>query len=133
MLPNLSTSQSPGVPTKTREVAGLWLIENAYPAGFQAPVHRHEHAWLCFALQGGYTEIRGSKTRECPPSTLFFHPGDYAHSACQHADGRCFNLEIGPRWVQRVRDYGVVLDEPVDFQGGRLAGLAARLYDEVHL
>jgi AraC family transcriptional regulator len=109
------------------------LIENAYPAGFHAPVHWHEHAWLCFALQGGYTETRSSKARECRPSTLFFHPGDYAHSSCQHGAGRCFNLDIGPQWVERVREYGVVLDEPVDFQGGRLAGLAVRLFDEFHL
>jgi AraC family transcriptional regulator len=133
MSTELSTGQSSDVTTKSREVAGLWLIENAYSTGFQAPVHWHDHAWLCFVLQGGYTEIRGSKVRECPPSTLFFHPGDYAHSSCQHAAGCCFNLKIGPRWVERVREYGVVLDEPVDFKGGRLAGLAARLYDEFHL
>jgi AraC family transcriptional regulator len=120
----------PGESLRSREVAGLRLIENAYPAGLSAPVHWHAHAWICFVLKGGYTETRGARSRECPPSTLFFHPGDYAHSACQHADGRCFNIELAPRWLEWAQEYGLALDEPVDSHGGRPAGLAARLCEE---
>src|SRR5437870_644723 len=98
---NLSSGRDSAT-VKSLEVVGLKLIENAYARGFKAPVHWHEHAWFCFVLRGGYTEIHGSKTRECRPSTLFFHPGDYTHSACQHADGRCFNIDVAPRWVERT-------------------------------
>ena len=127
-----SVRQSLGENLKNREVAGLRLIENAWSCGSRAPSHWHERPWFCFVLQGAYTEIHQARSRECRPATLFFHPGDYSHSNCQHADGRCFNIELAPRWLEHTRGYGLVLDDPADFQAGRLAGIAARLYDEFH-
>jgi AraC family transcriptional regulator len=124
--------QLPGESLKSREVAGLRLIENAWTGGSCTPSHWHEHPWFCFVLQGAYTEIHRAKSRECWPATLFFHPGDYSHSNCQHAEGRCFNIELAPRWLEQVRDYGLTLDDPIDFQADRQAGIAARLYDELH-
>jgi hypothetical protein len=78
------TKQGDGEGFRTREVAGLRLIENVYAAGLGATAHWHERAWFCFVLKGAYTEAHLHQTRECLPSTLFFHPGDYAHTCSPH-------------------------------------------------
>src|SRR5689334_1086540 len=117
---------------RQRRLSGFHLIENEFPAALTAPTHWHEHALFCFVLNGHYTEFQGDKTRECGPSTLFFHPGDYQHANCQHTDGRCFNIEVTAAWLDRVREYSVVLDEACILRSPRLTGLFTRLYDEFH-
>ncbi|MCI0489244.1 MAG: AraC family transcriptional regulator [Blastocatellia bacterium] len=116
---------------KSCDVAGFILNETSYAAGSHLPRHSHENAYICFVRQGAYTEIYGNKTRNCGPSTLAFHPPDELHSERFHnAEGRSFNIEIGPQWLNHFREHSTVLEAAVDFQGGPLMWLAVRLYDE---
>src|SRR6266852_27157 len=89
--------------TSSRDVAGLGLTETRFPAGYQAPRHSHEQAFFCLVLQGGFTESYGRTAQECRPSTLLFHPASDPHSDRTHTEGRCFIIEIGVRWQDRLR------------------------------
>ncbi len=127
----LPAGQLYGHVLRGHEVAGLALIETSYPASLELPLHSHEQAYLCFVLQGAYTEIYGSRTRLCKPSALIFHPPDELHSDHFHnARGRCFNVEIDSQYLERIREHSVILDSPIDFYGGLLAHLSMKLYKE---
>lgn len=120
-----------GYVLRGREVAGLALRETSYPPNLELPRHSHEQAYFCFVLQGTYTEIYGSRTRTCKPSALIIHPPDEIHSDHFHnARGRCFNVQIDSNYLERIREYSVILDSPIDFYGGLLAHLTMKLYKE---
>src|SRR5439155_25602864 len=60
-----------------------------------------------------------------------FHPPGEVHSEHFHnGEGRSFNVEASPGWLQRLRPYSIQFDQPADFQGGTLAVLALKLYRE---
>lgn len=84
-------------------------------------------------LQGSYTETYERKMRVCRPATVVFHPPGEAHSDhFLELGGRLFRLEIRQFWLERVREYTDCLHVPADFNGGSLAWLSARLYEEFY-
>jgi len=113
-----------------REVAGLRLAENSYPAGYKTRSHSHDAPLFCLVQEGSLTQTYGSKTREGQPMTLIGLAPDEVHEDNFHKRGRVFIIEIGQSWMARVLDYSTLFDEPVDFRGGLAPWLALRLYNE---
>jgi AraC family transcriptional regulator len=108
------------------------LSEASYPPEFEVPVHAHEHPFYCLILGGGCTEKYGTRTRTCTASHLVFHPAGEMHQYhWHHTGGRCFHVEFSSPWLQRVREYAPVLDQPAEFQGGTPVRLASRLCSEL--
>jgi AraC family transcriptional regulator len=95
------------------------------------PRHTHDLAHVSIVLQGAYAERYGLKTRSCEPSTLILHPPGEDHSVTFYKAGaRVFSIHLSHQWLERVRDYTMVLDGPADFRGGLPSYLAVRLYRE---
>ena|SRR2546423_1716744 len=120
-----------GETLENREVAGFRLTETAYPARLRLPVHSHERPYFCFILQGVYDEIYGRKGRVCRRSMLVYHPSGEVHA--QHfkeTAGRLFRIEVSPAWLERVRAVTPVLNDSLEFQGGPLPWLAAKVHLE---
>lgn len=114
-----------------KEVSGFVLAELAYPSGLKVPKHCHEVANFCIALQGSCNETLGKKSRDYKPRSMVFLPPEETHSLEFHASGlRCFTIEIAPIWLDRTRDYSLVLDRSVHVHGGILAHTLMKLYDE---
>jgi AraC family transcriptional regulator len=131
MKTKLLSGTSYGETLKSREVAGLVLMETLYSPGLKIPRHSHEHSCFCFVLQGTFTEIYGAKTRACKPLTLTFHPSDEMHSEdFDNAGGRLFSIVVGSPWLERVREHSTALNSSADFHGDFTAWLATRLYYE---
>jgi AraC family transcriptional regulator len=119
--------------TKQRgcEVAGISFTEYEFPPNLQLPMHSHENTYLYLVLRGSFTEVYGKKTRIGAPSTLVFSPAGESHADVWHdRGGRCFNIELQPGWLERVREHASVVDRPCDFQSGIPVRLAIRLYRE---
>jgi AraC family transcriptional regulator len=115
----------------TRQVNHIVLTETRYAPGLRLPPHSHEHAYFCLVRRGTYTETFGGRSRACGPQTVAFHPPEELHAQqMHHAEVWSFNVEISPAWLREVRRQTPTLDGPADFQGGPLAGLALRLYQE---
>jgi len=113
------------------EVPGFFLTETTYVPRVELPVHKHEQAYICVVLRGSYTEILGGLKRECGAMTVAFHPASEPHSERFHTvEVRSFNVEPGPEWLKKARQYTDVLDEGFAFQGGELARLGVKLYEE---
>src|SRR5258708_26676327 len=115
----------------TQQFPGLQLTENSYAPAFVIPRHAHESAFFGMVIQGGYRENYDTRSRECTPDTLIFHPAGELHAE-EHHDVvvRIFSIEPTRQLLERVRDYSVVLDRPQVFHAGPLVRLATRLYAE---
>lgn len=131
MTAKLTAGQSFGSDLKSCNVAGLMLAERTYAPGFRTPRHSHENAFFCLILQGRSTETYSTRTRECNPHTLLFHPADELQSEHFHSSGgRCFIIELEHAWADRLGDYAAVLQASAGYRGGTLNALAAKLYKE---
>jgi AraC family transcriptional regulator len=121
-----------GTVLKTWDISGLLLMEAVYAPKLEVPKHSHQQANFCIALEGICTERFGEKTREYKPFTLDFLPPDTPHSLIFHAaEVRCFTMDIAPRWLERAREYSLLVDSSVHCYSGVLAELFMRLYKEV--
>lgn len=120
-----------GQTVKKYETAGLVLTESLYRPGTKLSRHSHINPYFCITLRGTYQEVYGNKRRGCIPSTLVFHPADEIH-ANQFLDqgGHLFRLEFPSAWIERIRHYSSVLQQPADFTGGPMVCLVTKLYRE---
>jgi AraC family transcriptional regulator len=110
----------------------LFLADVRYPKRGNLPLHVHARPYFCLIQRGTYTESYDGKTRRCAPGMLVFHPAGEAHTETfdeAHVDS--FNVEIGPEWTQRMNEFGILLDRPVEFQGGDAVNLAQRMLVEL--
>jgi AraC family transcriptional regulator len=131
MHPCLADGQFFGQVLRREAVAGLVLSETDYAPRTDIPRHSHANPYICLVCAGGYTETYDKRTRECGPHTVIFHPPGEVHAESFHEGGsRSFNIELPSAWSQRVGLCSRVLEHPLDFRGGQLAALIARLYDE---
>ena len=116
---------------RQREVAGFVLVETAYSPGLRLPRHTHELAGFCFVLKGLVERFYDAKSRVCRPADLSFIPAGEKHSErFSDAGARLFSIQIVPRWLEHVRDYSAVPDDPVAFEGEMISQLMTRLYAE---
>ena len=131
---NLPSGKLYGNRLRSCAIPELKLMESAYAPDTELPRHSHECASLCLVLQGTYSEVYGSRTRVCKPSTLIFYsPGEEHSDRFHEQGGRCFNAEVSMRWLARVREYSTVMDGQTEFSGARLVSLATKLYSEFRL
>lgn len=115
----------------SHQVAGLQLAERTYPPGFDTQRHSHAQAYFCFILDGSSMQTYGSKTRVRKPSAILLYPPNEMQSECfGNTEGRIFSVGMNSTWLQRFRDHGVIRDQSISFQGGLLAWLMTRLYQE---
>jgi AraC family transcriptional regulator len=116
---------------RTQQFSGIRLTENAYAPAFVIPRHAHQSAFFGMVIEGGYQENYDTRSRECIPDTLVFHPAGELHSERHHdVVVRIFSVEPTRQLLERVREYSGALDGPRVFQAGPLVRLAARLYAE---
>ena len=118
-----------GVTFKRLEVSGFSLVELNYSPDTQVSAHAHEQANFCMAIEGGCTEVYSATRREYRPFTLAFLPPYQLHSIKASSKGmRAFSVDIAPRWLERMREYSVNVEDSVDGPGGVLAQLQTKLF-----
>jgi AraC family transcriptional regulator len=104
------------------------ITETVYAPLMRIPPHEHRSAYVSFVVRGAYVERCGDAQRDCTTSTVLFHPGGEAHSnAFSHEGGRCFNVEFGPAWRQRIET--IRRDEPLAHEA-LLTHIASEAYGE---
>ena len=110
----------------------LFLADVRYPERGNLPLHVHARPYFCLIRGGTYTEGYDRKTRRCAPGMLVFHPAGEAHfETFDESHVASFNVEIGPEWTQRMSEFGILLDQPVEFEGGEVASLTLRMLEEL--
>jgi AraC family transcriptional regulator len=110
--------------------SGFRFTEKLYSSRATLPRHAHELPHFCFVLTGNYQENIGGRTFARAPATLVFYPPDVSHGEEHFTNGRHFLVEIDLTSLQRVKEYGARLREPVLLVGAPSIWLAARMYRE---
>jgi AraC family transcriptional regulator len=117
-----------GTSQQSEAVAGLVLSVNNYSPDFRTPAHAHADAFFYLVLDGVCMETYGGGTRTVGPSRLVVHPAGAPHANFwPRPGGRCFCVDFGPAWADRVRRHSTFLDTPGEFRGGAPVQLARRM------
>lgn len=127
----ISDKELEGIISKKQVVSGFLLKELVYPPNTGIPRHNHEDANFCMAVEGGCTEIYGSKSRDYKPYSIGFLPVYCTHSLKTYGAGmRAFSINISPLWLERMREYSLNVKDSVFCSRGNLIHLQIRLYRE---
>jgi len=126
----LKAGQFYGATSQALTANGFRFTEKAYTSQASLPAHAHELSHFCFVLAGSYKEQIGSKSFERAPAALVYYPPDVSHAEEHFAPGRHFLVEIDTQGLERVREYGVRLCDPVFLHDEAPVWLAARMYRE---
>src|ERR1051325_11344823 len=133
VIQRLRPGASHGHVTKSLTVADFILTEAAFEPHSRLPRHAHENSYFCFSLQGVYTERHGTREVVLRPSALTFRSSAQTHEAVVHSVAtRVFMLEISSHWIERLRADSLRLESEVEFFGGTVTKLGARLNREFH-
>ncbi len=125
----LGSGQFYGTNVRSWRRPGMMLSETHYSPNLKVPRHEHEPAYFCFLLDGGYWEQYGSRRVTYRPHSIVFHPaGDLHRGRIGSSGGRCFNIQLKPEWLNRMRQHDEVPDEPVDRHSGELVWLGLRMH-----
>ena len=116
---------------KSTKVSSLLLHEVQFPAKSSIPMHSHPSALFCMALNGSCVEVYGKRLQDYQAFTLEYLPMDHTHSLkVQAVDLRAFCVEIPGSWLDRIREYSLIVDQCVHMHRGLLGGLFMNLYKE---
>lgn len=126
----LEAGQFYGETSKTLSAHSFRFTEKSYTSNVHIPSHSHELAHFCFVLSGNYAEKIGKTDFERKPTALVYYPPDVNHAEDHHSNGRHFLVEIDSKGLDRVREYGVQLNEPIILGGENSLWLATRMYKE---
>ena len=126
----LEAGQFYGKTSQTLLADNFRFTEKNYSLDTHIPKHSHELAHFCFVLKGTYAEKIGRTDFERSPTALVYYPPDVSHAEEHHTNGRHFLVEIDTNGLDKVREYGVRLDEPIILGGENSLWLATRMYRE---
>lgn len=126
----LKAGQFYGTTSQALSANGFRFTEKAYSSPASLPNHAHELSHFCFVLTGNYKERIARKVFERGPAALVYYPPDVSHGEEHFTDGRHFLIEIDSKGLEKVRDYGARLSEPVLLSCDSSLWLAARMYRE---
>lgn len=126
----LEAGQFYGKTSQTLLAENLRFTEKTYSTDTNIPSHSHELAHFCYVLSGNYAEKIGSREFERKPTALVYYPPDAGHAEQHHSNGRHFLVEIDFAALDKVRECGINLEEPVILDGEFSKSLATRMYRE---
>jgi AraC family transcriptional regulator len=114
-----------------RAIGPITLVESLYGPEVIIPTHTHAAAFFDFILEGFCSEVVHGRMRDRGRWSLAFHPEGEVHSN-RWRDGaaRCFQIEVGPTLLERMRAHSPNPDRSVFFAAGPARWLVQRLYDE---
>ncbi len=126
----LKAGQFYGTTSQALSANGYRFTEKTYSSRSTLPTHAHELSHFCFVLAGNYQEHVGGKLFERAPAALVYYPPDVSHGEEHFTSGRHLLVEIDFTGLEKVRDYGARLSEPVLVGSESSLWLAARMYRE---
>lgn len=109
---------------------GFSFTEKAYPSQLQIPRHSHELSHFCLVISGNYQEEIERKIDERVPTALVYYPPDVSHAEKHHSNGTHFLVEIDNKNLERVKEYGAKLNEPLSIKCNESLWLSNRMYNE---
>jgi len=126
----LKAGQFYGKTSHALSANGFRFTEKAYSSHATLPAHAHELSHFCLVLAGSYRETIARTLFERGPTALVYYPPDVSHAEEHFNQGRHFLVEIDFKRLEKVREYGARLSEPVLLDTDASLWLAGRMYRE---
>lgn len=121
---------TPSEPFPDTLTDGLCFKAVGYPSDLRMPLHSHDYATLIFHLQGTVRHDCRKQSHVITPNTLIFIPENEPHANQLLGGIKTFEIRPRPRWLERLRQIGALVDTPMEYRNGPPAGLAMRIYRE---
>lgn len=124
-----STTPHSGEVTYREHSGPLTLTRVHYSPGTRLRNHAHEKA--CFALIqcGGYVEAFGTRRFSLLAGNVLFRPAGEEHmDEFGSASTHCLLVEVTFEWLDRIREFGPLQNEPFLNRGPLMAQLATALH-----
>jgi AraC family transcriptional regulator len=113
------------------QIGAFTTVHNRYPAGYALEEHEHEAATVYLVLSGSHTERSRRADVDCNRGSVVFSPRGARHSDHYgNAGGEAFLIELPDGAIERARDAGIQLDDPMHLGSGGATWVMQRLYDE---
>ena len=114
-----------------REVNGITLAETTHPRGLVNPETSVGATLLAIVLDGAMMERRGRRSVLFQAGTLAVLPRDEPYAHRFDVTARCFMVQLGEGWSDRMRAFGVAEpSSPFHLRRSRANQIAADLYAE---
>lgn len=126
----LKAGQFYGTTSQSLLADAFRFTEKTYSSHVTLPIHAHELPHFCFVLAGNYKENIAGSLFERGPNALVYYPPDVSHGEEHFSNGRHFLVEIDLKGLDKVKEYGAGLCEPIFLGGDSSLWLAARMYRE---
>jgi AraC family transcriptional regulator len=126
----LKAGQFYGTTSQALAANAFRFTEKGYSPSAKLPTHAHELSHFCFVLAGSYKETMAGKVVERGPTALVYYPPEVNHAEEHFTPGRHFLIEIDFNGLERVKEYGARLTEPVHLRSETSLWLATRMYRE---
>lgn len=132
MSESVQDGQYSGALRTARQVAGITLAETTYKPRLVVPAHAHESALCALVMEGAMTEERGSRKIVCEAGTVIYQPPNEPHAhRFLDTGGRCFVVQFGRPWVERMAALGVPGSSvPLDLRRSQANWAVHQLYRE---
>lgn len=114
------------------DVDGFRITDAWFPPGQVLPPHVHE--WTVFAvmLEGSFQDVFGSRSYDCPPSTVFTEPAGETHAnRIEAAGARVLVVQPDHDREELLRPLDRLLEEINNFRHGGIELLARRVAREL--
>ncbi len=108
------------------------ITEGFHEAGSGLPWHEHRTPTICYVRDGAFREYLRGQELFCRPASVKFTPAGERHAnRFDLGDARGVMVEVEPAFTEALRPLGTVLEEPRQFEGGLVGGVAAQLVREL--
>ncbi len=108
------------------------VTEGVHQAGSGLPWHEHRTPTICYVRDGAFRAYLRGQELFCRPASVKFTPAGERHAnRFDLGDARGVMVEVEPAFTEALRPLGAVLDEPRQFEGGLVGGVAAQLAREL--
>lgn len=98
----LSSGQYYGKVLQSLDLDGVIISKSYYKDRSTLPLHYHKNPYICYVLNGNYSEYSVRNDFTCSKGDVIFHPQHTEH----HNDfsdnpATCFNLEFSESWISK--------------------------------
>ena len=115
-------------------VAGIRIFTSRHRPGSVIAKHIHERACMGFVLDGRCEETLGFKVVQLSQDKMFFRPAREMHSNRSGDKGfRCLIADVPEQWLEHVREYASLPNQPLCVQSTEISSLGRKLYNEFRL
>jgi|SRR4030067_3457237 len=129
----LSTGHYYGKVVQTLNLGGLIISKSFYKNKSSLPLHCHKNPYLCYVLNGNYSEHTNQTDFTCSKGDVIFHPHHTEHhNNFPDNSATCFNLEFSESWINKFVETKLNLSSIIKTNDYCIQSSVLKIYKELN-